>query len=229
VGADWFRNSPVRSDPYQIAPLPHPWTVLEERPCDSHRLGNQTALPAGSLTSSVTIHDPGPAPDDPLVVSRWHTDESVRFDLGSTLFFYGQIGAGCDGVESQLLKLNGRTGVACKLSPFKGGEITLRGGPVVTCADPLRPERRQDRSDLLVEVQCRCPLVGGLNLEYSGSATPALSPAEHDRLDHDVRFVLPLGGAGEVRLGARHSWENVPTTKPVLETGQVYFGLEVKR
>src|SRR5262249_3977895 len=136
---------------------------------------------------------------------------------------------GCDGVESQLLKLNGRTGLACKLSPFKGGEITVRGGPVVTCADPLRPEHRQDRSDLLLEVQCRCPLVGGLNLQYSGSATPALNQTEHARLDHDVRVALPFGDAGEVRLGAKHSWENVPAQKPMPDSGQVYFGLELKR
>jgi hypothetical protein len=164
-----------------------------------------------------------------LSVSKWHTDEALRFDLGSSLFFYGQFGAGCDGVEAQDLKLTGRTGLACKLSPFKGGEITLKGGPGVSCADALRPLRRQDHSDVLLEMECRCQLLGRLNLQFNGSATPALSPADHDRLAQDIRLALPVGAGGELRLGARHSWETIPLQKPLLESGEVYFGLEVKR
>ena len=43
-----------------------------------------------------------------------------------------------------------------------GGEFQLRGGPSMTYTDPLRPERAQEHSELLVEVQGRLPLLFAL-------------------------------------------------------------------
>jgi hypothetical protein len=142
---------------------------------------------------------------------------------------FGQVGANCESVDSQEIRLSGRTGLSCRLSPWQRAEVVLQGGPSLSCADPLRPVRMQEHSEFLFEVQCRWYLLGPVKLEYSGTATPALAPTEHDRINQDVRFAFPIGAAGQLQLGAKHNWEHLTVPKPLTDSGQLYFGLEMKR
>jgi hypothetical protein len=84
----------------------------------------------------------------------------------------------------------------------------------LTCSDPLRLLHLHEDSQLFVEMQCRWQLLGPASLEFLGSAVPALTPTERDHLEHGVRVVLPLGKAGELRVGAKQSWETAPDPFP---------------
>src|SRR5207249_2355664 len=129
-------------------------------------------------------------------------------------FVFGQVGAGAEDANQQDLKFNGKTGLACKLPLGSEGEIVLSGGPSVTYTDPLRPERLREKSGWLLEVQARWPILAGIGLEYQGTASPALTPLERDRILHDLRLAVPLGLGGKLRLGARHQWESTLTPRP---------------
>src|SRR5262249_29974816 len=97
----------------------------------------------------------------------------------------------------------------------------------VTYTDPLRPERAQEHSELLVEVQGRLPLLFGAGLEYQGSAVPALTPLAHDQITQDLRLALPVGSTGKLRLGARRRWENFAEPRATPDSMQLYMGLEL--
>src|SRR5262249_58368507 len=97
------------------------------------------------------------------------------------------------------------------------------GGPVMTFRDRPGGEEAQ----WLVEVQAKYSLPLRLGLEYQGSAMPALNPAARDRVTQDVRLAVPLSDYGQVRLGARHQWENTTSYRP--DGMQLYLGFELKR
>jgi len=213
-----------------------PWGLEEDnrraedwlqRPRSKRSLSGQAASEWGTLSSSV-LHQYPVAEDDPFAARKWHAEEAVRFGFADTLFFFGQVGAGSETASAQDFKVVGRYGVGCKLTPWPRSEVLLRGGPVLTYADPLGPERVPPQSEFQLEVQCKWPLLGPIKLEYVGLARPALVPTER-RINHDVRFAFPLGGSGQLQVGARHQWENVPVPKPLVESGQLYFGLELRR
>src|SRR5204863_1449987 len=96
------------------------------------------------------------------------------------LFVYGRFNAGYNTVMTQEMKWVGLTGIGCKVAPFGGAELQLRGGSRVTHAeDPLRPVRLpREQSQMLLELEARCPLLGPVHLEYVGAAVPALDPLE---------------------------------------------------
>ena len=108
-------------------------------------------------------------------------------------------------------------------------ELTLRGGPSVTYADPLRPERTKERSEWLLEVQARWPILAGIGLEYQGTAAPALTPLDKSWVNHDVRLAFPVGNTGKLRLGAKQRWEGVGEQRSAPEGPQLYLGLELVR
>ncbi len=82
---------------------------------------------------------------------------------------------------------------------------------------------------MVVELQARYQLLGPLKVEYDGTALPALTPLDRHRLNQDVRFAIPLGNAGQIRLGARHAWEEQPVPRPWTEGMQLYLGVGLKR
>jgi hypothetical protein len=191
------------------------------------KLRNQTDGLLGSLTSQVVLGDSGSAWEQPIPQEAWQTEEAWKLDILGSVSVFGQVGAGPQPTRSEDLKLTGRTGLAWKLPVGPGGEMLLRGGPSVTCADALRSGLAQGRSELLLELTCRWPLLGPVGFEYQGSATPALSPTDHDRLNQDVRLALPLGKLGRLRLGAKHSWESLTIPRPWSDTMQLYLNFSV--
>jgi hypothetical protein len=205
-----------------------PWLSSEPGQEPLTNLRSKTDGPLGSLTSQVILRDPRAARDEPLPVSAWRTDGDWKMGVAGPLFLFGQMGAAPEPWTADELKVNGKTGLGCKLPLLLGAEVLLRGGPAVTCTDPLRPVRGREHSELFVEVQCRCPLPGKVGLEYQGAAVPALSPAERDRINQDLRVAFPLGDAGQFRVGAKHQWENSSTPRDWKEGMQLYLGVELK-
>jgi hypothetical protein len=190
------------------------------------KLGNTADGPLGSLTTQVMLTRPEVARDLPLPGEAWRADEAWKLALYGPLSVYGQLGAGLTPATAQEMKVNGRTGLAYRL-PVPVLDVQLRGGPVVSCTDPQRGERAQAHSEVLVEVVARWALGQSIGLEYQGSATPALAPAEHDRINHDLRLALPLGRIGQLKLGARHHWESEGAARSWADGTELYLSFGI--
>jgi hypothetical protein len=163
---------------------------------------------------------------------HWQAEEALQVPVAGPLYVFGQVNYGYNTWTAQQLTVSGRSGVGCKLRPVKGGEIVLTGGSVLNYQeDPLQPNRLpQEKSQLVLELQARYSLLGALKMEYQGSATPALDPLERNRMQHDFRFALPLGQAGDVHVGAKRQWEDVPgPPRPWTDGMQLYLGVGLKR
>jgi hypothetical protein len=206
----------------------NPWAQWNRQP---RKLENQSAGEWGSLTSKVVLQE-GPAAaawEEPLRKQAWQTEEAWKLPLAGPVFVFGQFGANSEEAAQQDMKVAGRTGLACKLPVGSAAELVVRSGPGVSYTDPLRPLHVRERSDWLVEVQARLPLLFGVGLEYQGSAAPSLSPLDRDQVNQDLRLAFPVGAAGKVQFGARHRWQNTPELRPWSDGMQLYLGLELAR
>ncbi len=198
-------------------------------PANSWSLHNKMESWWGSWTTQVVVRDPGEDWQEPLPLTGWQTDQAVRLELAGPLFAFSQLHAGCECMGAREPSVVSRAGLGWKLAPMAGSELLVRGGPVVTCSDPLLPERAQEHSELKVEVEYRCPLAGPLRLEYQGSATPTLTTTDIARLNQDVRFALPLGSSGQFRLGAKHDLQSFRTPLPWTARMELYVGVTLGR
>ena len=186
----------------------------------------------GSLSTQVEVIDAPVARiwDDPSWKRTWQTNESWKFDVAGPLSLFGQLGANSDEAGQSNMKVNGRTGLACKVPVRWLGEFTFRSGPGVSYTDPLHPVRTTGRTDWLLEVQARWPLLFGIGLEYQGSANPSLTPLQQDMVNQDVRLALPIGSGGKFKLGAKHQWTGgLDRATPWTDSMQLYMGLELSR
>ena len=204
-----------------------PWDRVTREP---RKVSSKTEGDWGSWTSQVTLQDGRTGVwDEPLLKRTWQTQESWQLPVLGPVFFFGQFGAACEEAAQQDMKVNGRTGLACKVPLAPGAEFLVRSGPGVSYTDPLRPESTREQTDWLLEVQASCPLVAGVGLQYQGSAAPALTPMQQDWIKHDVSLAFPVGTAGKFQVGARHRWQNSPTSTTGLNSQELYLGLELKR
>jgi hypothetical protein len=147
--------------------------------------------------------------------------------MSDSLFVFSQVGAETE-AEEQTRNLAGKTGVGYKVGLLSFGEVMFRTGPTLTWQGPRRPDRPQDRKPVFVEMEGHWPLLGIAGIEYVGSAFPALDPAEHDRLQQDLRLVVPLRPDWQLRIGAKHSWDNITETQPSPTSLQFYVGSGIK-
>jgi hypothetical protein len=187
----------------------------------------------GTITSKLdlTLNDRDPAPSDgPLLQRAWKLDDSWRCPLAGPLFVYGQFGGNSEEKATDDLKLGGKTGLACKLDLIPGGGVELRSGPALSYTDPLRPDKVREKSEWLLEVEGRWPLLEGLGLEYQGTLSPALTPVDRNSFTSDLHLATPLGPGGKLQLGARRRWEGFGVdARPTLDSMQLYLGLELAR
>src|SRR5262249_61197043 len=77
-----------------------------------------------------------------------------------------------------------------------------------------------------VELVARMPLVGPLELEYTGSAIPAVTRSDTDQFKQELRLALPLKGDNEVEFGARYRWDTSPT--PWVDRAQLFLGVKLR-
>jgi hypothetical protein len=221
----------------EVPPVPRPedgqadWLIIDSPLAAGQALKRKTEGPfGGSVTAQVAWRDPRTAPQAPALDSPWKTDQAWRLPLAGPVFVFGEFGAAPDPVTPDGLKLKGRTGVGCKI-PVGRLQVQVQGGRSLSYSDPLGSDRGE-HSQLFLELQCRCPLPlpGQIGLEYQGSAVPALTPQERDKINQDLGLAIPVGDAGRVRLGAKHQWENTPTTtarSSWLDGMQLYLGFEL--
>ncbi len=183
----------------------------------------------GSFKTQLEVESVQPA--EKRDAERWQTEEALQVPITGPLYVFGQVQAGYNTCTAQQMALSGRTGVGCKLKPIAGGEIILTGCSALSrTEDPLRPVRLpQAQSQVLLELQCNYAVFGPVKVEYQGTATPALDPLERNRVQQDLRFAIPLGEAGQIRLGAKHQWEDLTVARPWLDGMQLYLGVGLKR
>jgi hypothetical protein len=185
----------------------------------------------GSLTAQTTVQE-GAAPsawEEPAWKRSWQTNESYRLPLAGPLSVFGQLGANSDEAAQQNMQVTGQTGLACQLPLGPAANFQVRSGPRVAYTDPLRPDRTSSRSDWLLEVQARLPLLARVGLEYQGTAAPALTPLDHDWINQDLHLAIPVGAAGKFQLGAKHKWQDSAGSRTGTDSTQVYLGLELSR
>jgi hypothetical protein len=181
----------------------------------------------GTLTGKVTVQG-ADAWREPAVQGNWQAEQAWRLSLLGPISVFGQVGGNSAEAAQRDMKVTGRTGLACTVPLWPRAEFAVRGGPGVSYTDPLRPERTLGQSDWQVEVQARCPLVFGVGLEYQGTATPALTPQDHDRINQDLHLAFPVGSSGKLQLGAKRQWQS-NTDPHSADSTQLYLGLQLTR
>jgi hypothetical protein len=156
--------------------------------------------------------------------------------LADSLFLFSEAKGNEEaGSSPKASSLGAQTGVALGLPAPKDAELWLRCGSQFSAKGSQGPDHAPDpwalpfSSQLLrLEVEGRWSFLGPLRLEWQGAASPAVTALEHDRLEHDLRLVCPLGEIGQLQMGTKHLWENKSESKPWSESGQLYGGFRLK-
>jgi hypothetical protein len=228
-GWRWVPPTPLSDlfaiiDPFRLEPFTDP------REFDG-KTSAQLQGPWGSLKGKLEVESA--ARDlNGRSAENWQAEQALQVPVAGPLYVFGKVNYGYNTWTAQQMTLSGRSGVGCKLRPVQGGEIVLTGGSLLNHqADPLQPNRlAQEKSQLVLELQARYSLLGALKLEYQGAAMPALDPLDHNRVQQDVHFALPLGQGGDLQLGAKHQWEGVTgPPRPWTDGMQLYLGVGLKR
>jgi hypothetical protein len=164
----------------------------------------------------------------------WRKEEALGLPFAGPVFLFGELKAREDSAASPNSKIICSTGLGWKLPIHTRAELAVSAGPEVTYLGALGTTRAPDRSALplqsqllRLDVQCRCPLVGPLGLECQEAACPALSTGERDRLNQDLRVVCPVGQGGQLRIGAKRSWEVGGDPRPGADAIQFYGGIRL--
>jgi hypothetical protein len=168
---------------------------------------------------------------DPTVRSAWETDETVKLPVAGSLFVFGQMGASTPAVEQGQYKWLGKTGVGLKVKPWLMQEVQIRCGPAVRYDDTekLSPGQSPERSELFLEAATKVPVpvIGALNVEYTGNTVPPATPTDRNAVNQDLKLALPINGSGQFHVGATYKWETASAT-PWMDRMQVYMGFQNK-
>lgn len=225
------REPVALDDPPLVRELDRVRPSEDPGPAPDHReisraLGGETQGSWGSLSSSVALQSQAAPAADVILSDRWQAEESWQLRIPGPVSIFGKVGAVRDYMADQELNITSQTGLAWKMSGWPLGEVQVRGGPrLLTYADLGRPAHKRDQPELFLEMQCRWPLPGRVSVEYQSTALPALTDDEHDRVDQDVRLAFPVGDSGQLRVGAKHSWENAGVPRPWANGMELYLGL----
>ena len=170
----------------------------------------------------------------PLATRNWKAQEKLQIPLPvplpavEQLFVYSQFDGSGDALNNQQTALYGKTGIGVKWLLLAGSEVQLRYATLLSYADELSVGRFQERAQPAVEVTARMPIVGPLEIEYTGSAIPAIARTDTDQLRQELRLALPLRGDNELEFGARYRWEYAPISTPWVDRAQLFFGLRLR-
>ena len=180
--------------------------------------------------SKIELPDPEYLRWNPASARDWKAEQELKFPIpaADSFFLFGSLDGNGDTEDNQSMTMISKAGLGWKWSPLPGSEVQFRGGRVVTYSDPYSPSHYVERSQVMVEFLAKVPVIGSLQLQYKGSAVPALVPTDRDQLKQDLKLALPLGSGGEFHLGAKYRWEYTPTPSPWLERASLYLGIELK-
>lgn len=179
-------------------------------------------------TSKLEVPDPQEA-WVPYGVRNWKAQEKVQIPvpigipLAEQLFVYGQFDGSGDPLTHQQTSLSSKSGVGVKWALLAGSELQVRYA-TLTSYDLTTPSRVQPA----VEVLAKLPLVGPLQLEYTGSAIPAITRLDPDSLKQELRLAYPLSGDNEVEFGARYRWDVTGTPTPWVDRAQLFLGVKFR-
>jgi hypothetical protein len=206
------------------------WLVMDSPLAAGQSLKSKTNSLFGSYTGEVAWHDPRALREAPALDTPWKADQTWHMDLAGPVFLFSEFGAAPDPITPDELKVKYRSGVGCKI-PVGPLQLQLQGGRCLTYNDPLGSDHGE-HTQVFVEVKARCPLPlpGQVGLEYQGSAVPALTPQDRDKINQDLGLAIPVGDSGRFRLGAKHQWESTTTTTAKsswLDGMQLYLGFEL--
>lgn len=187
----------------------------------------------GSHTARIELRERNLGLLDPATPRTWETGEKLKMPVAGPLFAFAQLDASSPSVEQQQHRWLGKYGVGVTLKPWAlDQEVSLRGGPALRYDDTSGPLRgnSSERSEVFVEAATKVPVpvLGALEVEWTGYAVPAATTAERNVLNQDLRLAKPLGGGSEVYMGARYRWEDAGAT-PWVDRAQLYLGLQLKR
>ncbi|HKB00806.1 MAG TPA: hypothetical protein VKD90_01240 [Gemmataceae bacterium] len=155
---------------------------------------------------------------------KLHVPVPIPVPLAEQLFVYGQFDGSGDALKQQQTALSGKTGFGAKWSLIAGSEVQLRYATLFKYADVDGPSRAQPA----VEVMARLPLVGPLELEYTGTAIPAVARTDTDQFKQELRFAYPLRGDNELEFGARYRWDYTQNTTPWQDRAELFLGLKLR-
>lgn len=147
----------------------------------------------------------------------------IQIPLAEQLFVYGQFNGSGDSLKQQQTSLSGKTGVGAKWLLIAGSELQVRYATLFKNADVDGPSRAQPA----VELNAKLPLLGPLELEYTGTAIPAVARTDTDQFKQELRFAYPLHGDNELEFGARYRWEYNPVT-PWQDRAEIFLGLKLR-
>jgi hypothetical protein len=221
-------------------PLPRPVFLLDDRPGSSATPGlivdpgrwryqQETAGEFYKWKTKLEVPDPQEVMT-PYGGRDWKAQEKVQIPvpipvpLAEQLFVYGQFDGRGDSLKQQQTALSGKTGVGAKWSLIAGSEVQLRYATLFKYADVDGPSRAQPA----VEVNARLPLLGPLELEYTGTAIPAVARTDTDQFKQELRFAYPLRGDNELEFGARYRWEYTPNATPWQDRAQLFLGVKLR-
>jgi hypothetical protein len=173
----------------------------------------------------------------PYASRNWKAQDKVQIPVpiplavAEQLFVYGQFDGSGDALSrSSQTSLYGKTGVGVKWTLLAGSELQLRYATLLSYSDSVNPGRFQERVLPAVELNARMPLVGPLELEYTGSAIPAVSRLDTDQFKQELRFAVPLRGMdNELEFGARYRWDLTQETTPWTDRAQLFLGVKLRR
>lgn len=161
---------------------------------------------------------------------RFQIPMPIPLPIAEQMFVYGQFGGNGDALNNRQTTLTGKTGVGMRFSPVGNTELQLRYGTWLNYADVFGITRFQERPQPAIELIARLPIIGEWQLEYTGSALPALQTSSHDQLRQELRLAVPLGsGDNEFEFGARYRWDVVQTPTPWVDRAQLFMGLKFRR
>jgi hypothetical protein len=190
--------------------------------------------PGDSLLTGKTGWNAGTSEERWVPEAEFRNGESYQLPLAGPVYLFGQVKSGTGVGISSDSKVVGGTGLGCKVPINAGAELLVGCGSELTYLGSVRGSRLSEQaalplqSQLLrLDVQCRYPLWAGVGLEYQGTAFPALNAWDREQLNQDVRVVCPVGKGGQLRLGAKHSWEASAEPKPGAEALQLYGGFRL--
>ena len=200
---------------------------------DPGRWRYQQELSGGLYKRKTKIEMPDPGDvATPYLGRDWKAQEKVQIPVpvplptAEQLFVYGQFDGSGDTLNAYQTALYGKTGVGVKWSLLLGSELQVRYATLFSYADELSLGL-QGRAQPAVEVMARVPLIGPLEVEYTGSARPAVSRLDTDQFRQELRFAYPMRGDSEFEFGARYRWEYNPTT-PWVDRAQLFLGLKFR-
>jgi hypothetical protein len=152
----------------------------------------------------------------------------IPLPVAEQMFVYSQFEGSGDPLNPRQTFLFGKTGVGLKWSPAAGSELQLRYATLLSYGDDAELGRFQERAQPAVEVMARLPLFGPLEIEYTGSAIPAVAATDLDQLRQELRLAIPLAGDNELEFGARYRWEWNPAPTPWTDRATLFLGVRFR-